>query len=63
MSFPKSKLTEYGKTKLTARDDDTGKMNIEKRQKLFTKYITDIVNLYIDMAVLYCVDANQNKIM
>ena len=49
------------KLKLTARDDDTGKINIEKRQKLFTKYITDIVNLYIDMAVLYCVDANQNK--
>ena len=54
-------LRSMEKLKLTARGDDTGEMNIEKRQTLFTKYITDIVNLYIDMGVLYCVDANQNK--
>ena len=54
-------LRSMEKLQLTARGDDTGEMNIEKRQTLFTKYITDIVNLYIDMEILYSVDANQDK--
>ena len=47
--------------KLTARSNDTGEINIEKRQTLFTKYITDIMNFYADLELLYFVDANQNK--
>ena len=36
------------KLKLTTRGDIE---NIEKREALFTKYITDIVNLYLDMEI------------
>ena len=46
--------------KLAACDDDTEKI-IEKRQILFTRYITDIMNFYADLELLYGVDANQNK--
>ena len=50
-------LRRTEKLKLTTGDIE----NIEKREALFAKYITDIVNLYIDMELLYCVDANQDK--
>ena len=52
------KLRHNEKLKLTTRG---GIENIEKREALFAKYITDIVNLYIDMEILYSVDANQDK--
>ena len=50
-------LRRTEKLKLTTGDIE----NIEKREALFAKYITDIVNLYIDMEILYSVDANQDK--
>ena len=52
------KLRRDEKLKCTTRG---GIENIEKREALFAKYITDIVNLYIDMEILYSVDANQDK--
>ena len=55
------KFRSMEKLKLTARSNDTGEINIEKRQTLFTKYITDIMNFYADLELLYFVDANQNK--
>ena len=42
------KLRRNEKLKLTTRG---GIENIEKREALFAKYITDIVNLYIDMEI------------